>query len=395
MLRSPEPAILDAMQIEYLMWSAYVAGEPKPLAVPIPWSREDWSQVASISERFAALIRRTVDLCLDHPEIVGYWDFPPGLERMIAADRRRARRELDLLARFDVFRTPEGWKLSEFNTDVPGGIHEAAGLNDLVAGDRAEFSVVTALTDLTCRDRVRPRVGLLYASGFGEDLEQCQFLRMHWNRRGIPTTLASPSNLKYDGARLTLFDEPVDVLYRFFPAEWLDGMPELDGLIGAVADGAVRMVNPFAQLVAQSKKIMAFWYERADLLTASERELVRRHVPPTERFQEARLEDYVARRESIVVKRGFGRVGEQVLFGAFCSDDEWRDELEWPLSEPGEWIVQDRFDVLPVRLEGEVLYPCYGAYVVGPRFGGLYTRAAREPFIAADAFTAAVKVAPC
>lgn len=395
MPRAPEPAILDAMQVEYLMWSAYVAGEPKPLAVPIPWSRADWDEVASISERFAALIRRTMELCLDRPDLVGYWDFPPTLERMIGADRRRRRRELDLLARFDVFRTPGGWKLSEFNTDVPGGIHEAAGLNDLVAGDRDAFSVVSRLTDLTCRDKVRPRVGILYASGFGEDLEQCQFLRMHWTRRGIPTTLASPANLRYDGKRVTLFDEPVDVLYRFFPAEWLDGIPALDGLIAAVADGAVRMVNPFAQIVAQSKKVMAFWHERPDLLSPAERALVRDHVPRTERFQSTRIDDYIARRGSIVVKRGFGRIGEQVLPGNLYEDDEWREELEWPLSEPGEWIVQDRFDVLPVRLEGEDLYPCYGAYVVGPRFGGIYTRAAKEPFITTDAFTVAAKVAPC
>ena len=395
MLHPPSPAVLDAMQVEYLMWSSYVGGEPKPLSVPISMPRADWDELASISERFSALIRRTMDLCLDRPDLVGYWDFSPGLERMIGADRRRRSRDLDLLARFDAFKTPQGWKLSEFNTDVPGGIHEAAGLNDLIAGDRSEFSVVTRLTELTCRESARPRVGILYASGFGEDLEQCQFIRMHWNRRGIPATLASPANLRYERGRLTLFDEPVDVLYRCFPAEWLEDLPILDGLIAAVAEGAVRMVNPFAQLVAQSKKIMAFWHERSDLLNPAERELVRRYVPRTERFQSERLDEYLERRASIVVKRGFGRVGEQVLLGSFCTDEEWREELEWPLSEPGEWIVQDRFDVLPVNLEGEDLYPCYGAYVVGPKFGGLYTRAAREPFIAGDAFTAAVKVASC
>lgn len=393
MPRPPSPAQVDALQTDYLMWSAYVDGELKPMGSPLTLAAAERSEVASIAERFAALIRRTMELCLDRPELLAWFGFPLPLRRMIEAERRRAARDLEVFARYDVFRTPQGWKLSEFNTDVPGGIHEATGLNDLIVGDPRECPVVERATALACRDGVRPSVGLIYASGFGEDLEQCQFLRRAWNRRGVPAILGGAVNLTYDGRRLSLFGEPVEVLYRFFPAEWLDGVPTLEALLAAVRDGAVRMINPFAQLVAQSKKGMAFWWERGDLLTSEERELVERHVPRTELFRPERLDDYLRRRESLVAKRGFGRVGEQVLIGSFCTAEEWAEELRWPLSEPGEWIVQERFDVVPESVDGELLYPCYGAYVVDRSFAGFYARAAKEPFIGPEAYTAAVRTA--
>ncbi len=394
MTRSPEPAILDRLQTEYLAWSAYVEGEPKPLADPIPLRAAERDEVASICERFAALIARTADLALADDRILDAFSLPPGVRRLVEAERGRPGRAGELLARYDVFRTPEGWKLSEFNTDVPGGLHEASGLADLVAGDPKSCRVLEAATDLACRDLVRPSVGIVYASGFGEDLEQCQFLRRAWIRRGIPAILGGAANLAYDGRRLRLLGQPIDVLYRFFPAEWLDGIPAAEGLRAAVKDGAVRLVNPFAQLVAQTKIGMAFWWERRDLLTAAERGLVERHLPRTERFDARRLDEYRARRDEIVVKRSFGRVGEQVLVGRFHSDADWADALGWPLSEPGQWIVQERFETLPVELGGGTYYPCYGAYVVANRFEGFYVRAAREPFIASDAYTAAVKVMP-
>ncbi len=375
-------ALLDRLQTEYLMWSAFVEGERRALDKPLALPASDWAELARLTERFAALIERTIDLCLDDGALLDEYGFSPRLRRMVATDVRY--REPVALARYDFFRTAGGWRVSEFNTDVPGGVHEAKGLADLVAGDPQQFTVIDRLTDIVCRDKARPTVGIIYASGFGDDLEQCQFLRQTWNRRGVPALLGNPQNLVFDGERLRLFGHALDVMYRYFPAEWLE---ELDGLPSILnARRACRMVNGFGQMVAQSKKVMAFWHRHLDLFSSDERALIEAHVPRTRSFEAGRLEEYVRDRDRLVVKRGFGRVGEQVLLGAMCSDDEWREALEWPLSEPDEWTVQEKFDVLPQ----DGMFACFGAYAVGGRFSGLYTRAAREPFIAYDAYTTAV-----
>ena len=114
-----------------------------------------------------------------------------------------------------------------------------------------------------------------------------------------------------------------------------------------------KLLDEVSELIAQSKKTMALWHERIDLFDAADQELIRRHVPPTEAFRAADLDRYRRDRDRLVVKRQFGRIGEEVLMGSRCSDEEWADWLGWPASEPAQWIVQERFDNLPITVDGE------------------------------------------
>ncbi len=386
-MKTAPPGMVDRLSIEYNMWSAYVEGELCPLATPVRLPRAELSELEGLSERFAALLERTIDLVRSDAALLGAYGFPPRMRRMIEAGRDRSP---VVLARYDAFRTPDGWRFCEFNCDVPGGVHEAAGLNDLVLGDPSRFRVIDLLTDALCTDRVAPTVAVCYASGYGEDLEQCQFLRRAWGRRGVRAILCNPENLVYDGRRLAVFGERVDAVYRFFPGEWVPLVDNLEAILAAAGDGSARMINGFPALIAQSKKTMALWHERPDLFGPAERDLIRRHVPATATFRTAEMDRYRREKDRLVIKRQFGRVGEEVLMGLLCSESEWADWLGWPASEPGEWIVQERFDNVPVEVDGERLAGCFGPYVVAGRFGGFYTRLSRDGFITYDAFLAAV-----
>jgi hypothetical protein len=375
------------MAVDYLLWHSYVEGRLTPLAEPLRLPAGELAELARLSERFARLLERSVERVLADPALLDLYGFPPPLRRLVLADRARP---AATLARYDAFRTPGGWRFAEFNADVPGGIHEAAALNDLVGGDPSRFRVVPLLTEALCRDRANPTVAVCYASGFGEDLEQCQFLRRAWNRAGIPAILCNPENLVFDGRRVSVFGERVDAVYRFFPGEWMPLVDNLEAIEAATRAGAVRMANGFASLVAQSKKTMALWHERPELLSTDELDLVRAHVPRSEFFRASEIPRYLRERERLVVKRQFGRVGEEVLMGVHCGDDEWAEWLAWPASEPGEWIVQERFENLPLDAGGERLHGCFGPYVVDGRFAGLYNRFSADGFITYDAFVGAV-----
>jgi hypothetical protein len=386
-MKMAPPAIVDRMSIDYLMWNAYVDGRLSALAEPIRLPRRDLEELAALSERFARLLEKTIDLVLRDPALLSFYGFNPFLRRMIECETKR----LPItLARYDAFRTPGGWRFSEFNCDVPGGIHEGAGLNDLIGGDRSRFRVVELLTESICRDTVRPTVAVCYASGYADDLEQCQFLRREWGRVGIRAILCNPENLVWNGRDLRAFGERIDVVYRFFPAEWMMEVENFDALLSAAKSGALPMINGFTALIAQSKKTMALWHERIDLFDAAEQDLIRGHVPRSESFRAEGLDRYRRDRDRLVVKRQFGRIGEEVLMGSHCSDEEWADWLGWPASEPEQWIVQERFDNLPIAVDGETIYGCFGPYVVDGKFAGLYNRFARDGFIAFNALVGAV-----
>jgi len=381
------PEIVDRMSIDYLMWNAYVDGRLSALAEPIRLPRRELDELAALSERFARLLEKTVDLVLRDPSLMAFYGFTPDLRLMIDSETRR---QPITLARYDAFRTPGGWRFSEFNCDVPGGIHEGAGLNDLIGGDRSRFRVVELLCESLCRDTVRPTVAVCYASGYAEDLEQCQFLRREWGRVGLRAILCNPENLVWNGRDLRAFGEKIDIVYRFFPAEWMKEVETFEALLSAAKSGKLPMINGFTSLIAQAKKTMALWHERIDLFDAAERDLILAHVPRTEAFRVEELDRYRRDRDRLVVKRQFGRIGEEVLMGSHCEDDEWAGWLEWPASEPEQWIVQERFDNLPIEMDGETIYGCFGPYVVDGKFAGLYNRFARDGFIAFNALVGAV-----
>ena len=52
--------------------------------------------------------------------------------------------------------------------------------------------------------------------------------------------------------------------------------------------------------------------------------------------------------------------------------------------------MQERFDNLPLEVDGETIYGCFGPYVVDGRYAGLYNRFARDGFIAFNALVGAV-----
>lgn len=386
-MRMAPPAIVDRMSLDYLMWNTYVDGRLSPLAEPVRIPKAELDELASLSERFARLLEKTIDLVTRDPALLAFYGFAEPLREMIDSERRRLP---VALARYDAFRTPGGWRFSEFNCDVPGGVHEGAGLNDLIGGDRSRFRVVEYLTEAVCRDTVRPTVAVCYASGYAEDLEQCQYLRREWGRVGIRAILCNPENLVWNGRDLRAFGEKIDLVYRFFPAEWMKEVGNFKALLCAARSGGLAMINGFTALIAQSKKTMALWHERPDLFDASERELILGHVPRTETFRAADLDRYRRDRARLVIKRQFGRIGEEVLMGSHCTDEEWSDWLEWPAGEPGQWIAQERFENLPIDVDGETIYGCFGPYVVNGKFAGLYNRFARDGFIAYNALVGAV-----
>ena len=162
-MRMAPPDVVDRMSIDYLMWNAYVDGRLSALAEPVRLPGKDLDELAGLSERFAQLLERTIDVVTADPALLSFYGFHPRLRAMIDSERRR----LPIaLARYDAFRTPGGWRFSEFNCDVPGGIHEGAGLNDLIGGDRSRFRVVELLTESLCRDTVRPVPGALGVGRF-------------------------------------------------------------------------------------------------------------------------------------------------------------------------------------------------------------------------------------
>lgn len=366
----------DRLIFDYGVWTTHADGERLYREEPAALSPADHRAIVRAAHGFDRLLRKTIRLCRENPPLVDYFRFPPDLRALWDA----AREDEPLVARFDFFLCDEGLQVSEFNTDVCGGINETQGLYDLFLGRPELFDAARNLVELLLPPR-GGAVGFMFPTGYSDDFEQANYLRSCLERLGVKTVYGAPANFVFDGTRLAAFGRPVDVVYRYFLADWMQELPNLSNFLDGYRRGAFRMVTGFGQLVCQTKKVMAFWRDHRSLFTAGERCLIDAHVPRTRLYSKR-----AARRRRQVVKRGFGHMGNEVIVGPLLDRREYLELLDRVEEEPDEWVIQEFFRVKP---DARKMYPCYGAYMIDGRFSGYYTRLAPEPFIGHAARVAA------
>jgi hypothetical protein len=286
-----------------------------------------------------------------------------------------------------------GWRISEANCDVPGGLNEASGLPLAIGGHYPWAASVGDPAGAYAR-AVAASVGaggtvaLVHATAYSDDQQMMRFVAQRLEAAGVTAHLASPSHLRWNGGRASLaagwWQGPLDLVVRFFPAEWLGELPAAAGWPLLFAGARTPLSNPATAILTQTKRFPLVWD--------------RLHTPlPTwrERLPETRDPRHVPWRTSDdwIVKPALGRVGEGIGMRDLVSAKEMRrirHQVRW---WPGAWIAQRRFSLVPLEIGGARVFPCLGVYTLDGRVVGAYGRLAPVPLIDARAADAAVLAA--
>jgi uncharacterized circularly permuted ATP-grasp superfamily protein len=199
-----------------------------------------------------------------------------------------------------------------------------------------------------------------------------EYLRDRFVADGIPTVIADPGELEYDGKRLYVrrsgLESPIsiDLVYRrVLQHEFLAKYDLEHPLVRAYADRAVCVVNPFRTKPVHTKLIMALLSDEdgpaVGLLDAEERAAVREHVPWTRQVlggvtryqgQQVPLLTFVQRnRERLVLKPNDDYGGQGVLLGWETDQVRWDRALAAAQAAP--FVIQER---VPVPSE---IYPTW------------------------------------
>jgi uncharacterized circularly permuted ATP-grasp superfamily protein len=211
-----------------------------------------------------------------------------------------------------------------------------------------------------------------------------EHLRARFTANGLPTIIADPSWLQFDGQRLSAqlpgqpTPTPIDLVYRRVLQHEFLARYDLDQpLVRAYAAGATCVVNPFRTKPVHTKLIMALLSDEdgpaATLLDADERAAVQAHVPWTRivrggvtRYagEQVPLLTFAQRnRERLVLKPNDDYGGQGVLLGWETGQTEWDNALAAAQAVP--YVVQER---VPVPSEQ---YPTW-ASAEGLRFTSRY-----------------------
>jgi hypothetical protein len=369
-------------------WDTQVEDVPVLCPFPVLLDAAVWRRLAGLAERLAAEAQEAEDELAARPELHGALGLP---RQTLAALRRGAAGPAagPRCVRFDFHPTADGWRLSEANTDVPGGHVEAGGLAALVAGHYPgttappcpAAALARALAGLCGPGAC---VALAHATAYTDDLQVMAYLARRLAEAGLRGEPVSPAHLRWREGRAVIEADwqrgPAAAVVRFFPAEWLPNLPAACGWPTLFAGARVPLTNPATALLTQSKRFPLTWpWLRAALPTW------KALLPETRDPREAPWET-----EDWVAKPALGRVGEGVGLRGVTGPLAWEEVRRAVRSAPGEWAVQKRFQATPLAGAGEPFYPCFGVFTVAGRPAGVYGRVARRPLIDGHAQDAAV-----
>jgi len=394
------PSLLRELEQRYLVWDAFVGGKRRVDLHPVVLS-------ASLHERaqeIAASVMRSVSgvAARAHadPAERALYALPPSAQRLAEASSHA--RDGASLVRVDLLLGEDGdLHVCEINADCPGGHNEALGLPRLAraAGhmlDHDPTHVVSALAARLARlareGAGRPAVGIVYATAYAEDLQVCAIVRRELRRLGVEAVLAPPTAPTATASGgLSVRGVEISALYRYFPAEYMEGQENVGAIARAVAAGRVRTLSSFAHVYTQSKLSLA----RAHAVAPRDPAIAR--VPATYDLLDLSERELRASRGDWVVKRGYGRVGEDVIVGALCEREEWDRALDAVLADrrAGEsWIVQRFVPQRAIETPWGPRILTLGAYLLDGAFVGYFARVTPASHVSHDALVLPVFVEP-
>ena len=346
------------------------------------------AQLKWVTERFSSLSSLAVDGILADPDWWSALAWPwPAIE-LARQEPSHPGGQVSLYGRFDCLLNADGvWQLIEYNADTPSGGREASGLEPALArlhpglrrigGPLAQQLTPALIARIRAHQRPVRSVGVVSNHSWLEDMAQATWLGALLCGAGQPAIVGDVTDLAVQHQRVTLRGHPIDALYRFYPIERLYRHAIFASLCELSIDGRLLLLNGLRGFLAQSKACLAWlWSNRSTLGTEAHR-AIERHVPPTLIARDPAAVGVLA---GSIVKHVNGREGDSVVFGNELDSAGW----EARLIEPG-YVVQQtvpspavedvEVDDWHARVRGVgQRVACVGAFAVGGRFAGCYTR---------------------
>lgn len=373
-------------------WDPQVGDVSVVARAPLIMRSQAWRDVVSLAEALARETLAAEAELVARPELHRQLGLPRAVRRALGtAGRDRASVGAARLIRFDFHFTNDGWRISEANTDVPGGLNEASGFATLMAPHYPWAALTGDPAGAYCRALMAaagsesPVLALVHATAYSDDQQMMVYLAERLRAFGAQVHLASPDHIRWKDGRAYLdaawWRGPIDLILRFFPSEWLPMLPARSGWGHFFAGSRTPIANPSTAILTQTKRWPLVW---DDLRTPL----------PTWRalLPETRDPRAVAWRGSRdwVLKPALGRVGEGVGMMDAIDANEWQKIRRGASWWPSQWVAQRRFETMAFETAEAPMFPCLGVYTVDDRVVGAYGRIAPLPLIDSRATDAAV-----
>jgi glutathionylspermidine synthase len=359
--------------LEGCKWDPPVGDVDTLSPFPLVMKRRVWAQLAFQAECLSAEAAAAEEEISLRPELLAELGLPRKL-RQVLADRAPLTPAAGRVVRHDFHPTADGWRISEANSDVPGGFTEASHFTSLMAehfrelrpaGNPAEVWS-DALADAAGAGGA---VALLSAPGFMEDHQVVAFLAARLRERGCRADLAKPEQIIWrDGiAHLNTgwHGGPVNAVVKFYQAEWLSRLPDQSGWKYFFRGGKTPVANPALAVISESKRFPLVWDALATKLPTW-----RALLPETRDPRDAPW----SADDNWLLKTALCNTGDTVSVRELMKPRDWLRTRIAARLFPRQWLAQRRFESAPVNTPAGPRHVCVGVYTVNGKAAGAYAR---------------------
>lgn len=365
-----------SMLLDHCKWDPQVGDTGTLAPFPLILRESTWRRLAGWAEALAAEAAAAESELVHRPELHRALGLPRRVRRVLASAHREGLTPgVGRVIRFDFHPTTEGWRISEANSDVPGGFTEASSFPRLMAEHSPQAVRVAGDPAAQWADamaagaRSGASVALLVAPGYMEDQQVVQFLARRLADRGLHPQVCDPRQLRWRGGRASFETEfcraPVGAIVRFYQGEWLAGLPGQCGWPRMICGGSTPVSNPGSALLIESKRFPIVWRELTVPLPTW-----RTLLPETRGPREV---DW-AHDDRWLLKAAYCNNGDEVAIRSCLQRAQWRKAAGRARWNPGGWVAQRRFEGVPVPTPLGPMHPCIGVYTVDGRAAGIYGR---------------------
>ncbi len=348
-----------------------------PFLRPFFLSPEDEARVRTVAETIAELGERVASAALDDKHLFAQLHLRPDEERL--ARIHAGYGPASTASRLDAFLLPDSLKFAEYNGESPAGAGYAETLAEIfrelpmMGGFTKKYAVHSYPLSAKLLDALlttymdwggaskQPQVAIVD----WEDVptwSEFEILQERFERMGVPTLIADPRQLEWDGKSLAAQEKKIDLVYRRVLINDIVARPaECAALVNAYAANAVCVANNFRCKIPHVKAFFAVLTDEQNgaLFSYDERELIKRHIPWTRIVADQKTAHYGRpiellsflrkERQNLVLKPSDEYGGAGVTLGWETDEDNWDAAIERALTaKNGVWIAQER---IPVRRE--------------------------------------------
>jgi hypothetical protein len=363
-----------------------------PFLRPFFLDAADEARVRAVAETIAGIGERVVAAAMAQPELLRRVRLTEAETRLVRIDPGYGR--ASTTSRLDAFLLPDSLTFAEYNAESPAGLAYAENLGEVFDGldlmarfrerfEASYFRLSTHLLDALLASyadwggRASPPTILI--TDFREVPTWSEFLILkdRFEARGVPTVVADPRDLTFDGTTLVAEGRRIDMVYRrVLVNDVIARADDCRVLVDAIASGTVCMANALRCKIPHKKAFFAVLTDEAVIgpgglcpLSDAERALIAPAIPWTRVVEDVRtvspdgasieLLAYARdHRGSLVLKPNDEYGGSGVTLGWETSEADWDAALGKAVAgntpaegADGSWVLQHR---IPIRRESFV-----------------------------------------